>query len=294
MKNFKDKLKKVAKDTDLYLKSFLKRQKSNSFLLKPMKYGIFSGSKKIRSKVIVDTGKIFGINYKVLIAISAAVECIHSYSLIHDDLPCMDDDSHRRGKPSTYKKFGESTAILAGNSLLTLAFEILSDKKLKLKDKIKSKLINFLSICSGHSGVAGGQYLDLDFEHKKVAKRKIIGMQIKKTGQLFGFCCASSGIIKDKKNIAVQDLAKIGADIGLLFQMTDDLIDVKGNSKKAGKATKKDKKKGKATLIKYLGYKKSLIFLNILNNKITNKLKKYGSRSKDLIECVSYITNREF
>ena len=294
MKKFKDKLKKVARDTDSYLKNFLKKQKPNSFLLKPMKYGIFSGSKKIRSKIIVDTGKIFQTDYKTLIAISAAVECIHSYSLIHDDLPCMDNDSYRRGKLSTHKKFGESTAILAGNSLLTLAFEILSDKKINLKNKIKSKLINFLSICSGHSGIAGGQYLDLDFEHRQISKKKIITMQTKKTGALFSFCCASPGIIKGKKNFLIKDLSKIGSDIGLLFQMTDDLMDIKGNIKKVGKAIKKDKRKGKATLVNSLGCNKSLIFVNILNEKIRNKLKKYGSRSKDLIECVNYITNREF
>ena len=110
--------------------------------MKPMKYGLLPGGKKVRSKILIDVGKIFGINDKNLIQIGAAVECIHAYSLIHDDLPCMDNDDLRRGKPSTHKKFGEATAVLAGNSLLTLAFEILSDKKLKLSNDIKVKLIN--------------------------------------------------------------------------------------------------------------------------------------------------------
>ena len=123
--------------------------------------------KKIRSKLIVDIGKIFSINYKKLIYLNSAVECIHAYSLIHDDLPCMDNDNFRRGKLSTHKKFGESTAILAGNSLLTIAFEILTHRSLKLDDKVKINLINLLSKTSGHSGIAGGQYSDLDFEHKK-------------------------------------------------------------------------------------------------------------------------------
>ena len=148
-------ISKIAKDTNSYLKNFIKSQK-HSYLLKPMKYGLFSGGKKIRSKILVDVGKIFNINYKTLIAISAAVECIHSYSLIHDDLPCMDNDDLRRGKLSTHKKFGEATAVLAGNSLLTLAFEIIADRKLKIKDRIKSTLIYELSRCSGHTGVAGG------------------------------------------------------------------------------------------------------------------------------------------
>ena len=163
-----------------------------------MKYGLFSGGKKIRSKILIDVGSIFKINYKSLIIIGAAVECIHSYSLIHDDLPCMDNDSIRRGKPSTHVKFGESTAVLAGNSLLTMAFEILSHKDLNLSERIKINLINKISESSGHLGIAGGQYLDLSYEHKKLSKKKIIEMEIKKTRKLFSFCCAAPLIIKKK------------------------------------------------------------------------------------------------
>ena len=137
-----------------------------------MKYGLFPGGKKIRSKILLDLGLLFNVNYKTLIKIGAAVECIHTYSLIHDDLPCMDNDSLRRGKPSTHIKFGESTAVLAGNSLLTMSFEILSDPKLMITDKIKINLIKKLSECSGHSGIAGGQYLDLNFENKKNFPKK--------------------------------------------------------------------------------------------------------------------------
>ena len=282
---------KIAKDTNRYLKKFINRQKK-SYLLKPMKYGLFSGGKKIRSKVLVDVGKIFNINYKTLIAISAAVECIHSYTLIHDDLPCMDDDDLRRGKLSTHKKFGEATAVLAGNSLLTLAFEIIADKKLKIKDKIKSSLIYELSRCSGHTGVAGGQYLDLNFEHKKVGYSKVIDMQIKKTGRLFSFCCIAPAIIKEKKIITVNELNLIGAKIGLLFQIADDLLDYSGNSKIVGKKTKKDIKSGKATLINLYGYDKSKKFINKLQNEIILKLKKYGFKSKNLIQSLEIIINR--
>ena len=282
---------KIAKDTNKYLKKFINRQKK-SYLLKPMKYGLFSGGKKIRSKVLVDVGKIFNINYKTLIAISAAVECIHSYTLIHDDLPCMDNDDLRRGKLSTHKKFGEATAVLAGNSLLTLAFEIIADKKLKIKDKIKSSLIYELSRCSGHTGVAGGQYLDLNFEHKKVGYSKVIDMQIKKTGKLFSFCCIAPAIIKEKKIITVNELNLIGAKIGLLFQIADDLLDYSGNSKIVGKKTKKDIKSGKATLINLYGYDKSKKFINELQNEIISKLKKYGFKSKNLIQSLEIIINR--
>ncbi len=162
----KKKLIKNALKVDKFLISFLSNQ-SRSLLVKPMKYGIISGGKKIRSTIIFDTGKLFKIKEKKLIDICAAVECIHSYSLIHDDLPCMDNDSIRRGKLSTHKKFGEATAVLAGNSLLTLAFEIISDKKNPLSPEQKNEIIKLLSNCSGHTGVAGGQELDLKFENKK-------------------------------------------------------------------------------------------------------------------------------
>ena len=163
-------LNKIAKDTNVFLKKFIKKQKKSELII-PMRYGLFSGGKKIRSKILIDIGSLFKINYQSLIMIGSAVECIHAYSLIHDDLPCMDNDSIRRGKPSTHKKFGESTAVLAGNSLLTMAFEILSHKSLNISEKNKNNLINKISESSGHLGIAGGQYLDLNYEQKSFTKK---------------------------------------------------------------------------------------------------------------------------
>ena len=286
------KLNKIAKDTNLFLKRFIKYQKKTD-LITPMQYGLFSGGKKIRSKILSDVGSLFKLDYKSLIIIGSAVECIHAYSLIHDDLPCMDNDSIRRGKPSTHVKFGESTAVLAGNSLLILAFEILSHKDLNLSERTKINLINKISESSGHLGVAGGQYLDLSYEHKKISKRKIIEMEIKKTGKLFSFCCAVPLIIKNKSINEIKKFENIGADIGLLFQVADDLIDYKGSLLAAGKKTGKDKKKGKATLISLLGYKNTIKYANNLILKINNKLKKYGTKSKNLSETLNYILNRK-
>ncbi len=287
-----NKLNKIARDTDIFLKNFIKKQ-SNSELITPMQYGLFSKGKKIRSKILLDVGSLFNLNYKSLIIIGSAVECIHSYSLIHDDLPCMDNDEIRRGKASTHIKFGESTAVLAGNSLLTMAFEILSHKNLKISEKIKIKLINKLSESSGHLGIAGGQYLDLSFEHKKVSKKKIIGMEVKKTGKLFSFCCAAPLILKNKTKKEISKFERIGADIGLLFQLADDIIDHKGSLLIAGKKTGKDKKKGKATLISLLGYKNTIKYANNLILKINANLKKYGSKSKNLSETLNFILNRK-
>ena len=282
---------KIAKDTNLFLKKFIKKQKKTD-LIEPMNYGLFSGGKKIRSKILIDTGYLFKVNYKTLIAIGAAIECIHAYSLIHDDLPCMDNDSTRRGKPSTHIKFGQSTAVLAGNSLLTMAFEIMSDSSLKITEKIKINLIKKLSECSGHLGVAGGQFLDLSFENKKISKSKIIDMEIKKTGKLFSFCCMAPLIVKKKNIKEIKIFERIGSDVGLLFQITDDLIDHDVSSKMAGKKTKKDEKQGKATLISLLGYKNTIKYKDKIKSKIIRVLKKYGKNSKNIIETLNYILSR--
>ena len=287
----KNKLVRIAKDTNLFLKKFIMKQKRTE-LVTAMEYSLFPGGKKVRSKILLDIGAMFKIEYKILITIGAAVECIHAYSLIHDDLPCMDNDKLRRGKPSTHIKFGESTAVLAGNSLLTMAFEILTSSNLKINEKTKVDLVQKLSESSGHLGIAGGQYLDLSFEKKNISKNKIIDMEIKKTGRLFSFCCAVPAIIRKKNNKDIKFFENIGANIGLLFQIADDLIDFKGSSKIAGKITGKDKKKGKATLISLLGYQNAIMYSNKIKSKIIKDLNKYSSDSNNLNETLDYILTR--
>jgi farnesyl diphosphate synthase len=287
----KSKLIRIAKDTNLFLKRFIEKQKKTE-LVAAMRYGLFPGGKKIRSKILLDIGLMFKIDYKTLITIGAAVECIHAYSLIHDDLPCMDNDKLRRGKASTHIQFGESTAVLAGNSLLTMAFEILTSSNLKISEKTKVDLVQKLSESSGHLGIAGGQYLDLSFEKKKISRNKIITMEIKKTGKLFSFCCAVPAIIKKKNNKDIKFFENIGASIGLLFQIADDIIDFKGSSKVAGKITGKDKKKGKATLISLLGYQNAIRYADKIKFKIVKNLKKRNLNSNNLNETLDYIMTR--
>jgi len=284
------KLKKIAKDTNKFLIKFLQLQKRTDLII-PMKYGLLPGGKKIRSKIIYDVSKIFNINYKKTIQIGAAVECIHAYSLIHDDLPCMDNDNLRRGKLATHKKFGESTAILAGNSLLTIAFEILSNSKFNLQNELKIELINLISKCAGHEGIAGGQFSDLYFEKKKIPIKKILEMQIKKTGKLFSYCCMAPVILSKKKKY-IKKFEKIGSQIGLLFQIADDLIDENSSIKKAGKKTKKDFKKGKATLIGLLGQKNAIKYANNLKLDIFKKLKVFNWKANDLKNTIEFILER--
>ena len=289
----KTKLKKNAKKVDRFLLNYLKSQ-NKSLLTKPMKYGVISGGKKIRSSIIFDTGKIYNLSEKKLINICAAVECIHSYSLIHDDLPCMDNDSIRRGKPSTHIKFGEASAVLAGSSLLTLAFEIITSKKFNLDSKIKNEIARYLASCSGHTGIAGGQELDLRYENKKKSINQIIEMQKKKTGKLFNFCLYSVGVVANKNKSEKLFLSKLGEEIGLLFQLADDLLDKKGSLSLVGKPVNKDNKKGKSTLLKLMGEKKAYLYANNLKRKILRKLKKHGKKANELVKTIEFILERKF
>jgi len=281
------------KKTDIFLKKYLNKQ-AFSDLVSPMKYGSLSGGKKIRSSVVLGAGKLFNLNPDKLLNICAAVECIHSYSLIHDDLPCMDDDKIRRSKPAAHIKFGESTAILAGNSLLTLAFEMIVDKNYNIENKSKIKLVESLARCSGHVGIAGGQYLDLNFEKKRKRFTDILDMQRKKTGKLFNFCCYAAGVIAKKKDKELKSLSKLGEDIGLLFQFADDFIDINGSKKIAGKSTKKDEKKGKSTLIALIGYEKAYSYASKLKKNILSKLSKHGKKANNLVNTVEFILERNF
>ena len=289
----KKKLLKNAKKIDEFLINFLKKQKI-SLLVKPMKYGVISGGKKIRSTIIFDTGKIFNIKEKKLLNICAAVECVHSYSLIHDDLPCMDNDTIRRGKPAAHVKFGEAPAVLAGSSLLTLAFEIISDKKFSINFKSKNEIVRSLASCSGHTGIAGGQDLDLKFENKKKKFNQIIDMQKKKTGKLFNFCLLAVAAIAKKNYKEKKFFSNLGEEIGLLFQFADDFLDNTGSRKLVGKPVKKDQKKGKSTLLNLMGENKAYLYANNLKKKILRKLKKHGKNAEDLINTIEFILERKF
>ena len=168
------------------------------------------------------------------------------------------------------------------------------DKNYKINNQLKVSLINALAFCSGHAGIAGGQYLDLSFEKKKKSIPTILDMQKKKTGKLFNFCCYAVGIIAGKKSQELKPLSQLGEDIGLLFQLADDFIDIKGSNKIAGKSTKKDQKKGKSTLVKLMGYQKAYTYADQLKKKILSKLVKRGKKAKDLIKIVDFILERNY
>ena len=295
MSSFKKQIPEFKKSIDDHLKIILSESdQSSEELCQAMEYSVVNGGKRIRPMMMLASAIAIDIDTDHLMPFATAIELLHSFSLIHDDLPCMDDDEVRRGKPSTHIKYGEATAVLAGNSLLTLAFEIISNKDYKIKPEIKNDLVKSLAFCSGHSGIAGGQELDLKFENKKKNFNQILGMQKKKTGKLFGFCLYAVGALSKKNDIEKKQLSKLGEEIGLLFQLADDFLDIKGIRATVGKPIKKDVKKGKSTLINLMGYKKAYEYAEYLKKNILLKLKKHGKKAMDLTDTIEFILKRNF
>ena len=291
MSDFQQDLKMVAEQVNSYLKDYLQKQLSDNKLYEAMDYGLFSGGKMIRSYLVHASCKILGVQEKEYIPIAAAVECIHSYSLIHDDLPAMDNDDFRRGKESTHKAYGEFTAILAGSSLLTLAFEIISDLNFDISNEKKLQIIYALSSCSGHLGIAGGQFFDLSLKNDKASKDNIINMQNKKTGALMGFCIEAAAILAGNKDLE-EKFRNIGIKMGLLFQIKDDFLDKYGSADILGKPAQQDVAKGKNTLIDYLGEGETEKLMKNLQIEIEKDLNPL-SKTNALLDCMSFIINRK-
>ena len=245
--NIKLQLKKTATDFNNYAKKYLSSHKEGTTLWDAMNYGVVNGGKRIRPFLIIELSKLLNIKKTNYMRLALATEFVHAYSLIHDDLPGMDNDDLRRGKLTTHKKFGEAVAILAGNSLLTLAFEILANPKTHQNNKIRVNLIANLAKMSGSTGLAGGQSLDLLYEKKRVSEKEIIKMHNLKTAKLFEFCMLSPLILSGKNTpLKQKEYQKYGKNFGLIFQATDDLLDYEGKKILPANTLKKISRKIKA------------------------------------------------
>ena len=238
---------------DNFYKRILEAKLDKSILAKAMKYSSIKGGKRIRAFLVSEASKIVNLSKHNAMIISSSIESIHSYSLIHDDLPSMDNDDFRRGKLSNHRKYGEATAILAGDALHDFAFQLLSGNLNNIDEKKNIKLINYLSLCTGYEGLAGGQSLDLIYENKNISKKKIIEMYYKKTGRLFEFSFASPFIINKQTEKRVNFSKNYGSLFGTLFQIADDFIDETNTFKEIGKTPGKDRKQGKRTLLSAIG-----------------------------------------
>ncbi|MBI04543.1 MAG: geranyl transferase [Pelagibacteraceae bacterium] len=275
---------------DKYYLSLLKNKLGDSILSKAMIYGSMSGGKRIRPFLLYQASKIANISKSNYLILASCVESIHSYSLIHDDLPSMDNDDYRRGKLSTHKKFNEATAILAGDALHDLAFELISEKLTNVDNKKIVELINFMSKSIGFDGLAGGQSLDLLYERKKIKQKKILEMYNKKTAKLFEFAFSSPFLISKNSKELINFSKNYGSLYGLLFQIIDDYIDEKKSFKQIGKTPGKDKKQQKSILMNYIGKKNIYEFCNYKINKFKKKyskqIKLYPELEEILFHCV--------
>ena len=261
-------------------------------LLGAMRYASLEGGKRLRPFLTLESAKLFKAPEKYALRVGTAIELIHCYSLIHDDLPAMDDDDLRRGRPSCHVAFDEATAILAGDALQVLAFEILCDPETHPDANIRVELIKGLAVASGGLGMVGGQMIDLVSENSDVDLKTITKMQTLKTGALISFSCEAGAILGKASNEEKEVLLKYAQDIGLAFQIADDLLDVLGTKEVTGKSTNKDGAAGKATFVSLLGVSEAQKRAQFLTGQAIRRLDMFGDKAAHLKAIADFVVKR--
>lgn len=261
-------------------------------VMEAMRYSALAGGKRLRPFLTVESAKLFGVNADAAMMTAAAMEFVHTYSLIHDDLPAMDNDDFRRGKPSCHKQFGEAAAILAGDALLTYAFEVLAHPRVHADANVRCELIRSVARASGVRGMVGGQMMDLDAEHQELSVEEVIRLQRLKTGEMFAVSCEAGAILGKAPDAMRARLQRYAHDIGLAFQITDDLLDVEGTRTETGKGVKKDRMKGKATLISVLGVERAREQANMLAAQAAAHLSPFDERATTLRALAQFVVTR--
>ena len=262
-------------------------------LLAAMRHGVLNGGKRLRPFLVLASAALFSADGEAALRTAAALECVHCYSLIHDDLPAMDDDDLRRGQPTVHRAFDEAAAILAGDALLTLAFDILADEATSLPADRRAALVLALARAAGLGGMAGGQMLDLDAARNVPDEAGIIMLQAMKTGALIRFACEAGAIVAGAAADDRERLAEFGSAIGLAFQLADDLLDLTADAGTLGKATGKDAAAGKATLVALHGERWARQQLHGLVGQARALLEPYGERAALLRTAASFIATRD-
>ena len=262
-------------------------------LFDAMRYGALNGGKRLRPFLVMSAAKIFGVADECALRAAAAVECIHCYSLVHDDLPAMDNSDLRRGKPTAHKQFDEATAILAGDALLTLAFEILADSRTHEDPAVRCRLVTALAKASGVHGMVGGQMLDLIAETTQLDIGAITRLQRLKTGELIAFS-AEAGAIIGKASVQHHNALRAYAhDLGLAFQIIDDLLDAEGTEEETGKSVGRDAKAGKATFVTILGADRARNQAKLLSEQAIQHLSVFQGRAKHLEDVARFVVDRK-
>ena len=257
-----------------------------------MRYAVFAGGKRLRPYLTLASAALFEAPRAGALRAAAAIEALHTYSLVHDDLPCMDDDDLRRGRPTTHRKFDEATAVLAGDGLLTLAFGILADARTHDSAEVRCELAARLAESAGAGGMIGGQMMDMQAPGGGYGETDIILLQRMKTGALFEFSCEAGPILGRADADARRRLRSYARDLGLAFQIADDLIDVLGDEAKAGKAVGKDSEQGKATLVSLWGVEAARAEAARLAGQAAAALEPYGPAADELRALPFWLLDR--
>ena len=261
-------------------------------LLEAMRYAAIGGGKRLRAFLVQQSGRIFGVDRRPLGRVAAAVECVHAYSLVHDDLPAMDNDDLRRGKPTVHKAFDEATAILAGDGLLTLAFGLLGEPDTHGDPFVRCELVTRLAHAAGHAGMVGGQMMDMAFEHTTPGLPEITRLQRMKTAALITFSCESGAILGRASAAARSALSAYGQDLGLAFQIADDLLDAEGDPARMGKAAGKDASRGKPTVVSILGTERARAQAEALAAQAAGHLDLFDERADLLRAVADFVVSR--
>ncbi len=275
--------------------NFLAVAPKKTRLMEAMEYSLMAGGKRLRPILCLAGARAVGGSYKDAMPAACAIEMIHTYSLIHDDLPAMDDDDLRRGMPTNHIKFGEATAILAGDALLTLAFQILSDPGIRGKTDPEKwlRIINEISVAAGMNGMIEGQMRDMDAEKNILDQDQLEAMHVLKTGALIKACVRVGAILGGADTRQIESLDRYGKYIGLAFQVKDDILNVEGDPDLMGKAVGTDKARNKSTYPSLMGLEKAKKFAENLVKKARNELKPFDSNGEALKAIASYILERK-
>lgn len=263
-------------------------------LVESMRYGALGGGKRLRPFLVMRSSRLFGVSDIAATRTAAAVEFIHCYSLIHDDLPAMDNSDLRRGKPTVHKAFDEATAILAGDALLTYAFEILADRETHEDPNVRCALVAALAKASGANGMVGGQMLDLVAETTPLDIGAITRLQRMKTGELIAFSCEAGAILGKASLPQRHGLRAYAHDLGLAFQIIDDLLDAEGSEARTGKSVGRDEKAGKATFVSILGKDRARAQANLLADQAVRHLSVFEGRARHLEQVARFVVERDF
>jgi len=261
-------------------------------LIAAMRHGALNGGKRLRPFLVIETASLFGIGMDEAMRTGLALECVHCYSLIHDDLPAMDDDDLRRGQPTVHIAYDEATAILAGDSLLTFSFDLLADERTHTDPAIRCELVLQLARAAGMGGMAGGQMLDLNAETQTLDEAGIRLLQSMKTGALLRFACEAGAILGRASSEDRTRLRQFGEKIGQAFQLADDILDVTSTSEEMGKKTAKDADAGKGTLVSLWGLERAKAKAADLAKEAEALLVPFGERANTLNACARYIVER--